>query len=86
MRNPSQKWGMLQSGTCLVALLLSSPSHAAKGKKEHPADLVITAKKDSDDYGQKRNTAAKIDIANRDLPQTVNTVSAQLMRDQLAAA
>ncbi|AEH63155.1 TonB-dependent receptor [Zymomonas mobilis] len=83
MRNPLQKWGMLQSGTCLVALLLSSPSHAAKGKKEDPADLVITAKKDSDDYGQKRNTAAKIDIANRDLPQTVNTVSAQLMRDQM---
>ncbi|MFT8555122.1 MAG: hypothetical protein ABF697_07410 [Zymomonas mobilis] len=47
---------------------------------------MITAKKDSDDYGQKRNTAAKIDIANRDLPQTVNTVSAQLMWDQLAVA
>lgn len=69
-------------------LMLSAASHDAvtvANLTEDPrADIVIIGTRQKDDYAVEGSNAAKIDAPLRDIPQTIDVVSAAVLRDQRA--
>lgn len=71
-----------------VILMLSAASHdavAVANLTEDPkGEIVIIGTRLKDDYAVKGSNAAKIDAPLRDIPQTIDVVSAAVLRDQRA--
>lgn len=69
-------------------LLLAGASYTAVAgadETDEPKDvIVVTGSRLDDDYAAKDSHAAKIDAPLRDIPQTIDVVSAAVLRDQRA--
>lgn len=74
-----------------VVLLTAWSGEATAATAEDAADggadqqsIVVTGKRETDDYGADDSSAAKVAVPLRDLPQTVDVVPAAVLRDQRA--
>lgn len=73
------------AGSALTAALVSlTPASAAEaiGEAEQQSSIVVLGQREG--YTPKSNTAAKIPVELRDLPQTVDVVPIEVLRDQRA--